>query len=262
MTKEAHRKAKLLGLTLADGETLNGQKCPKCGGGIQHDTAFSITRERGKIKYICYRAKCGFRGILIDTGGTTEIITGSRKKARAYSGKTCSLQCDLALQGVDSAGFLMDIATKRLVLPIYSNLHREVGVLLKRIKGVSTFNGSKAIIYWSDDVELKHDFRYCTYTKDTVYLVEDQLSANCVHNVCDADVVALLGTHITNELILELKKRLYKNIIIALDEDAWNKASKYEAKWSSLGVTSIRWESGLDPKDMSIDELKKVFCGK
>ncbi len=121
----------------------------------------------------------------------------------------------------------------------------------------------KSITYWEKDEFLKHDFS-CAVGNDGgfVCIVEDQLSAEVLHSNLNLPVVALLGSHIPDNLILHLRKRMnYKRIYIMLDKDAWDKAHKYAHRFSLLGTTAIEWEGadGADPKNMTVAQLQENF---
>ena len=75
---------KEIALTLPDGCTDSKSKCPEC----LSNKAFSVTRDRNSLKFICFRASCGFKGIIDSTSGeflksfettgdTVKLFTGS-----------------------------------------------------------------------------------------------------------------------------------------------------------------------------------------
>jgi hypothetical protein len=45
-------------------------ECPKCG----NKSAFSVSRVNSEIKYICFSASCGLKGIITSKGGDTPVL--------------------------------------------------------------------------------------------------------------------------------------------------------------------------------------------
>ena len=263
MYDDYEKKVRLLAANIHDFETINGQICPKCNGGIHHDRDFSITKTPTEIRFICFRAKCGYRGI-IRTNSNEPHKPPKQKTGNPYldylyklDTKTkLYLQTRFALY--DTSMYRLD-KLGRVFIPVIGIEGYQIAWLARTYKELSTYSGPKAVVYWDSVYKLKNDFSFFSGKDTKVYLVEDHISARRIKEVTGADAVALLGVEVTQELVVELYKLGYKDIVVALDANAWNKASTFARKYNLFGVRMITWDSELDPKDMSTEELREAF---
>lgn len=259
-------QVRLLASGISTGETRNGMSCPECSG-VTNDKAFSITRTAAnEIKFICFRATCGYKGH-ISTSNVHAMCKNNAKpvdlpKPLEYYDLSKRTRTQLIMRYPNLPMEFIDSCKEekyRILIPIRDRWGRIVGHNRRGYKWFKDFYGPKSITDWQEDPYIKSDFSWINKS-DVVYIVEDQLSAACISNITGASCLALLGSHVSNNLIAILKQQYgCTEIKVALDQDAWAKAAKIEKKFRLLGVSSMQWESGLDPKDMPADELKEVF---
>lgn len=265
-------KVRLLGLNLADGETVNGLKCPACSGGYNSDYAFSITRRGSELLGICFRAKCGFtcRISSLREATVSRVNNSDLAKEQRYKSLKDSLRivnAELADKLHRRFPYLPRAYTRTLrqldgvlYLPIRDSYGTIIGYLRRDFWSTK---GKKAIAYLEPKAVLTSDFSACLsgskgLSVPTVIVVEDQISAIMVNEYANVDVVALIGSHVSQELVEHLWADLgYRRILIALDEDATKKSLKLAQRYSLYGAESVMLQK--DPKDMTPEEIQNVF---
>jgi hypothetical protein len=86
-----------------------------------------------------------------------------------------------------------------------------------------------------------------------VIIVEDQFSAIRASHYLTS--VALLGTHLNDERVQEIRACKLRPVYLALDADAWSTAVRYAVKYrSELRPQLVKLEK--DIKDMNPEELQ------
>ena len=99
---------------------------------------------------------------------------------------------------------------------------------------------------------------YVNRTTPGIVIVEDQLSALRASDYLTS--VALLGTNLSEERVLEIKKAGRGPVYLALDNDATASAVKYVVKYRSvLPMQLLRLAK--DIKDMTDEEAAALFAG-
>lgn len=95
-----------------------------------------------------------------------------------------------------------------------------------------------------------------SYAKTWV-IVEDVLSAIRVSSVCNA--IALLGTHMTNEVVLALRRETPHKVCVWLDADqaGWKGKMEVSQKLSLLFSNVSVISSTLQPKEATIETITK-----
>jgi len=254
-------EVRLMGAAMVGLETANGLVCPKCKGGQHHDKAFSITKTHSHLKFICYRASCGFKGTVDHRSGTyTEGPTKPKQETQVYRGPTERLTETYLADtfGVSDSCVRWAENTKRVLLPVTGIDHTFLGWVARGYKVLGwDGSGPKTINYnHQTDVPFMH---FPKEPSDSVVLVEDWVSAEAVgqyHPSC-----AILGTHLSPEKAHYLASQGIKTLYLAFDEDAWHKYAKVHSQYSLLfdDIVGITWDSGLDPKDMCPEDLKNIF---
>lgn len=271
--------ARLMAASLNVGESLNAQECPNCGGGLRNDKSFSITRtDETTLKFICFRAKCGWKGSINSTHVTTHdggynphqrnlTTTAGRRLPVTYRRLRRTQRANL-LARFPAISYLHDVGwdrkRDRIVFPIRNFFNEIVGEVARYYpwlaKQQHTGYMPKSLVAIYKDGANKIDFTCAMDQTPRVYLVEDAVSARCIKNVTGVDTISLNGTRIDKNTLQDIKfGGKYKEIVIALDKDAWVNALAIEKKYRLLDVKVIQWESGLDPKDMTPDEVHEVF---
>jgi len=89
--------------------------------------------------------------------------------------------------------------------------------------------------------------------KDKIIIVEDILSAIKCYNNYKIDIVGLLNSTITDQLINTLKG--YNNVIIWLDWDARIRSIKASQRCQSQGIRATTIRTKLDPKAVPYKEM-------
>lgn len=90
-----------------------------------------------------------------------------------------------------------------------------------------------------------------------VIIVEDQLSAIRASDYITS--VALLGTHLNEERVQEIKASKLAPVYLALDNDAISTAVRHVVKYRSvLTMKLLRLER--DIKDLSYEEADRLFA--
>jgi len=259
-----HEQAILaLGLDVGDGETSQGLECPACRGGHSKKRSFYITRESGALKYICFRATCALAGAVGSRASTasSDRVTKKRSVAkppirlealsrvsRAYIRNKFPLIAEVF------EGHLRSY-NGRVCVPIRDTHGRRVGWQCRDYTGLQQ---PKSIVHYEADTHLKHDFTNAMGSTTAVVIVEDQPSSYAVTHLLGIDSLALLGSLVTDDLVVYLRRVAnYQRIYVALDWDARGKGLKASRRNKALGLETILLKK--DPKDMTMAELEAAF---
>lgn len=247
---------------LQDGDTSNGGLCPSCGGGVSGDRSLSVSRRDGSLLWICYRATCGFKGGQSVGGGGTRTTVPN---VRAVAGRHIAREAEPIPTDVSAylshryaigerltarGGFGWSETDSRLVMPVRSHEGEELGVMLRALddrKPKVVSHTEKGAIAW-----------YVNRITPGVIIVEDQLSAVKASDFLTS--VALLGTNLSDERVMEIKKAGLGPVYLALDNDAVASAVKYVVKYRGvLPMQLVRLDK--DIKDMTHEEATALFTG-
>lgn len=250
---------------LGDGETVNGETCPACRGGLNGDASLSVSNRDGTLLWICYRDTCGFRG----SSGNTQGGTVPRTKAvptRGAVGRWIAREASaipqqaaddlLARYGITEVlasrgGFGWDSESDRLVMPVRDAQGSELGVMLRALDG----RKPKVISH----TEQGATAWYTNHTAPGVIIVEDQLSA--LRASIYLTSVALLGTNLSDERVAEIRKAGHRPVYLALDNDAIASAVKYVVKYrSTLPMQLVRLDKDIkDHDNHELDSLMEAY---
>jgi hypothetical protein len=217
--------------------------CPKCQA---QEKKLSVTRYEDGLGWVCFRASCGVKGAVSDTGYVSrpaERAPAKKKfEPRNYTG---------LLQGLH--GYGLELADRiSMGRPgywgVWSAGPDAVYYLLEdftgkargwtvRTRGKSITSGKyvdrSLYGYYTDPQYIAR------YTPQSVWFVEDPLSAIRLAEA-DKSAVALLGTHASDGMLNEMWDEYpsLKRVYVALDPGAEDAARKI--------VTKCRFEYGLD----------------
>ena len=110
-------------------------------------------------------------------------------------------------------------------------------------------------IKWLKKKDLKIDnfFYHIPRSGKIVVLVEDVVSAIRVAEETGVSTIALMGTHIPNELLIKLKTY---DIKVWLDKDAFCKAINFWKKCNCLGYKCEYIYTNLDPKEYDGEKIR------
>lgn len=205
--------------------------CPKCGG----SATFSITKLNGEIKYNCFRASCGCRGI-IKVGRNAEeireIIYRKDSVVRKFEVPGHLIQGFGSMEATQWArdnnviqayekGFIdlmFDPREDRLVFRLKDLQGKTVGMVGRAI----AMSRQKWLIYPNSMENTPFLCGIQGSNKKTLVIVEDCASACSVSRVLGCTGMALLGTNFHTGYIPYTKG--YSEYIICLDDDAKRKA--------------------------------------
>ena len=96
---------------------------------------------------------------------------------------------------------------------------------------------------------------------NTCVLVEDYLSAIKISlSVPSIISCALLGTHISDEIISYLKQIGVSNVIIMLDGNVWRVITGHVSRLKGIfNCQGVYLDKDKDPKDLSLEQLKEII---
>jgi len=230
--------------------------CPFCQA--QHENKLYVTKTGDdSALYQCKRASCGVSGALGEHSRDSPILTPTftpkvfHKPTQELSVEQKNYLFD-KYQIKNTRGIKYEPEQDVLVFALKTAAGKEWGIQTKhewnRRKGVP-----KCMLYKQRNVPVLH-FEP-PIGRDTCVLVEDFLSARKLAPIIPT--VSLLGTHLSEECALELKK-YYSSLLIALDYDAIEKARKMREMWKGLFDINVVLLK-QDIKDTKYHTLRQVF---
>ncbi len=244
---------------MEDGET-KPLPCPFCNA--THEDKLYLTRSsEGSGLYQCKRASCGAAGALGEHTGDirkippsftpklfTRSLTPLRTEHKDYLNKYYQI--------TNTRGIRYDKAHDLLAFDLQTAKGTSWGIQTKREWNRSE-KYAKSCLYAERNVPKLH-FEH-PMGRGTCAVVEDWLSARKLAPIIPT--VALLGTHLTEESALEIRK-YYDNLLLALDYDAVDKARKLRETWKgvfhSIDVVLLK----ADVKDTAYHTLQQVFSNE
>jgi hypothetical protein len=263
------QQVRAIGNTLAMFESSRGV-CPFCGGGSDKEETFSVRRLQEAIGYVCYRAKCGVKGML-DVGATIDKpLTFTAPKVnvidKMHFGQLDDKAKDILKQKFyltdeEMRGWMHVTSHGRVAIPIYSAKRKVIGYVAKSFDRKVT---PKNITALNDANEPLASFYLHDNDKHGIWIVEDQISAiraNKYVNSC-----ALLGSHMQESLVMCLKNNGFKHITLALDKDAFAKSliyqKKFNAMFNSFKVCKLEKDiKNMSPSDLDVLMLRSEMFG-
>ncbi len=248
---------------LAHGEQVTGILCPYCQGGHSKERTFSIKREKIIVKFICHRGSCGQQGEVLIVGAylqPAQIV----KKPYIMAPKLKPLndaQYELLLSRFGfskdeciQAPWLWDNDKDRLWLPIH-NL-RQTDHLGYTLRSFQSHVKRKALTIVDSQTEPVADWNIRDSQSKTLIIVEDQLSARKVYR--QFNCVALLGTHLSEALVRQIKIADFNTIVLCLDKDAFSTGLKHKKRYDELFAEFIVKQPQIDLKYLSNEEIKTL----
>lgn len=278
--KTAFARIREYAADMAVDDQKSGLSCPNCNGGSNAELSLSVKRTANGVQYICHRNKCDWKGHIPMTAATLDpdrlykeqkIYDGAKK----YYGKLENLPANVSMQlqskygltdeEITKAGWLWspDMDGGRICMPIKARFGHNVGhsfrTLDKRKKPKNRIiitSTQEPLLCWYRCADEKSRGAL-TFTMPVV-IVEDQISALKASRWCNA--VALMGTNMNDQKVLELKKCLAPKFMLALDEDASVRAAELKRRYEDI------FQSGLsvkllkkDLKDSTDEEIKTAL---
>lgn len=242
--------------------------CPFCKD--TSENTMSLTRNVAAILYHCYRASCGKSGVI----GAPVNKSKSKKEfkpkifdkevftAIGFSGASNAPAAEYLAKYeifwdtsiIEEIGWLLE--ERRIVFPLFNLMGYKWGTLTKAIdKNIKP----KTILYKEQDWPSIHFPVMCASGGETLILVEDVISSIKLSTYIPC--ASLLGTHLSEEMVMYLKSLNYKEIRLMFDRDATAKALGYVNKYKGVLNLSVLEVSKpySDPKDIPRKELEEMF---
>ena len=240
------------------GSTVKGP-CPECG-----KAKFYVTRKPQSLAYICFRASCTLRPGHVPTSDYvppdwTMHVCDGRPKGRVYRGALHQLteaDVDYFVERFKlargQAVHMRRTDDGRYALRVYDRTGNTAGWVIRQPWPAAPIESQRPdapkTINYLDKGE-RHAW-YGEERADLAILVEDQISALRLDNLYRGEhsVVALLGTRISANLVRDLAYVGVKQVIVALDPDAYSTSiSLCSQLRGQFEVSAARLD--YDPKD-------------
>lgn len=276
-----YNQIKMEALFLHEEENTRSIECPYCPPEDKEKGSLSVTRKAEGLVFHCYRAKCGEKGFIPTSPNTTEKRPRKVKKIVNQFNHTLSnltdeqyrqliLNYNLTVDEIEISGIRWVEDIKRIAVPLFDKNYLQWGWEAKLIKGLEPPWAKRGRWIKSITYPTKEGVNRLYYPKlskeyieerpsmieDTVVVVEDVFSAMRVMRYRDS--VALLGSSLNIAQVLELMEG-YPNVILALDNDATDKAIKIAKEYSGYFKNFEVKQLEKDPKNMTEDELEREF---
>lgn len=269
--------ARLAGAQLTAGQTRR-VLCPVCGGGKTAELSLTVSRVYdGRIAYHCHRASCDVGGYVDDVGSFTPNAPIQGRVLRPYD-KPLRHVTPQDVQYFGDRFHLDEFTVERFIkvtdydeyaLPIYADYGKRIGVVIRQPvwsgdvechrKGKETAPKTMTYLEVDDEpISIYASMSPHILTLNSVVVVEDQISAIRVWQL-GIPAVALLGTHMNMRRIRAIQRIGTDGVVIALDEDATDKAFAMAQRWS-LAFKSCRVAMlDTDIKDMDDEEIIDIL---
>ena len=226
----------------------------------------SISRITEGILYNCWRPNCTGRGFISSLPSSLY----NTPKIKAFNAKPFNYEThNLTEEMLDflwtkyylSKGTLELNGIKQIkdrngiLIPLFNSNGFQYGNTTKFFDG-----NTKAMHYLEEAQTCMLHYPVSAYNTPWAILVEDVLSAIRITNsyhLCDG--IALLGTDVNNDKVINIRSAGYTRITVALDHDATNKALGLKRKYGSFFKIFVVAPLQKDPKEMSSKELVKVL---
>lgn len=264
-----HDTVKELALSLPDGCSTRDIACPNCGS----NNTFSVTREEGVLKFICFRVSCGVKGV-IGSRSTSEYVTPV-KQVKLFTGKLVALNntyhaylcMQFNLRHVNMSGIRWCYADQRVYYPQYNIKGILQGYIARYypVLANTPLQGAKA--YWKPVVQDAKGLCIPNINvlpmiqqQERVVLVEDYPSCLRIISQLGLPCCCLGGTNLYDSMVATLMELEVKQVVVVLDADAISKALTMKRKLQLAFPNTVFIPlTGGDPKDMTEQELVEVF---
>lgn len=254
---------------LAYDQVKSGEVCPACKGGRKGERTFNVGRTGPYLWWRCHRASCEFIG-KHSLNGYDGPTTTDEKRQRFRSFKRTSIplrlkyelaeRFNISPETFDQARWSYTVDYDghgpRVIMPIFSPTGSVRGENFRSYSGhepksLINANLGENVICW---------YKFRKYAK-TLVVVEDQPSALRVAESKVADSLALLGTTLTIDRVVEIREGEYNTVWLALDNDATSRAIKYLQEFRNH-LPNLKLKAlSEDIKDMSPKDFQTFLQG-
>lgn len=256
-------------LQLHLGEGVNKRlDCTECGG----RNTLSITKRQGKLYYNCFKASCGFRGI-IDVGRSISDIKGRIREGTLQGQKLDFVLPEYFISPTGNERAWKWIEQNKLTDFYFQDKSRCIRfdprlerVVFNCIRDAGTIDAAgRSINYgvrpkwhrygWSGLPFIAQSSIRYGFSGRLGVIVEDCVSACAVAPL--ASGVALLGTHLTKEALADIIGQ-FDTVYVALDKDARKKGLNLCRVFDNyLDVKFRPLEEDL--KYLNIEQIREVL---
>jgi hypothetical protein len=267
-----HETLAIVASGLQTGEQTRRILCPACGGGHTAEKSFALRKEQDCIKYKCWRASCGVKGIIDYFGSFLEEPQAPPPpadfKGRHFLGSLSEIplagrsmfkqRFGLEDNDLEFAGVRWAPESDRYSFPVENPRGVNKGLTLRTFHEHSIHPKWEAFPNYKDVCWQGWYVRSWT-RKMPVVVVEDALSALKVSRQYRA--AFLNGTDINLDKMSEMIGEAGDaGVIIALDKDASEKAINLLQKYSFfLGGMATCVQLEVDLKFFSDSQIKNLF---
>jgi hypothetical protein len=235
--------------------------CPKCNGGTDREESLSIRVDAvGGVHWRCFRAQCGTSG---GPRGVGSVFAKPKKEARHFTRPIKPLtdpQRALLFEKFGDVSIEAQVhgysyGDDRFILGVYG----PTGYNRRGVVAYSFNQKPKSLTYnEKPDEPFIHFSGVWGLDRDLV-IVEDWFSAEKVAATGIARGVAILGTHLDQEMVTEIAG-LGARTWIALDRDAYAKTLGYVNKYrEQFGGGLFAWSLARDLKYETTDRIKEAL---
>ena len=244
-------------MSMEDGET-KPLPCPFCNADHENKLYLTKTGDSSGL-YQCKRASCGAAGALGEHTGNIRTTTPKAFKPKLFTRALTPLRTEHKdylnkyYQITNTRGIRYDKEKDVLAFDLQTAKGTSWGIQTK-IEWNRPTNKAKSCLYSERDVPKIH-FEH-PIGRGVCAITEDWLSARKLSPLIPT--VALLGTHMSEEAALEIRK-YYSSMILALDYDAIDKARKIREVWKGLFASIDIVLLKQDVKDTAFHTLEQVF---
>ena len=261
-------------LSLPEGSSQRCE-CPKCG----NRSSFSMSRVGSEIRYICFSASCGFKGIITSKGGyTPELDQKVIRHSKLFNGTLTAL-ADWEVSWLGNTFGIKDEwlssvryseEDMRVYFPQYDVMGRVFGYIARHYPALDHDRPTKgAKAYWKQVIPgdpgllfPNMDVMAQVVKQHRVVVVEDYPSMLRINSQLGIPTCCLGGTNIYSAHIDTMITMGVRELVILLDADAVMKAIKLK-RGLSLAFDNVKVIplTGADPKDLGTQELADLFKG-
>jgi hypothetical protein len=259
-------EVKQLALSLPEGCSDSSCACPKCGKA----GSFSITRDSGQLKFICFRVSCKFHGVVDSATGkglsagkstikTPKLFTGALDALSTSEVEYLSNKFIIKPEWLSLVRWGVD--DNRVYFPQYNTIGKVHGYIARHYPDLGRSYGNKA--YWKPVLPTEAGLCFPSMQvlrmvreQQRVLLVEDYPSCLRVLSQTGVPCCCLGGTNLYASMINTMMQLNVKQVAVALDADAITKAVSMRRLLSlSFASTLVIPLTGADLKDMDVATL-------
>lgn len=237
--------------------------CPFCDNTHPWKPSMSVSRVDCGVLYHCHRAGCGKSGFYgsLPSGldkrtkeFTPRVFAKNTRELTQEEYCLLSSSYDLTVEEINNNQFKWLSHAAGLMMPLYTRGGKCFG------KNIKYFDKEtyKSILYLESQAPKVHfPDTSClpVYLQETMIIVEDVISSIRVSRFGQG--VALLGTHLSEEMVKDLCAHKPNKVLFALDPDAFTNAVELRNRYAFFFPSTEVVCLSKDPKDLSHDQLEE-----